>query len=42
MRLLWEELFSRLESFELDGEPKSMVANFVCGPKAVPVRYKMK
>ena len=41
MRVLWEELFARLESFELDGEPKSMVANFVCGPKAVPVRYKM-
>ena len=41
MRVLWEELFKRLESFELDGQPKNMVANFVCGPKSVPVRFKM-
>jgi cytochrome P450 len=42
MRILWEELFARLESFELDGEPKRMVANFVCGPKSVPIRFKMR
>jgi cytochrome P450 len=41
MRILWEELFSRLDSFELDGAPKRMVANFVCGPKSVPIRFKM-
>jgi len=41
MRILWEELFARLDSFELDGQPKNMVANFVCGPKSVPVRYNM-
>lgn len=41
MRILWEELLPRLESVELDGEPRRMAANFVCGPKSVPVRYKM-
>jgi cytochrome P450 len=42
MRILWEELFSRMDSFELDGEPKRMIANFVCGPKSVPIRFKMR
>ncbi|MFZ5721507.1 MAG: cytochrome P450 [Pseudomonadota bacterium] len=41
MRLLWEELLPRLESVELDGEPKRMQASFVCGPKSVPIRFKM-
>ena len=41
MRILWEELLPRLQSVELDGEPRNMVANFVCGPKAVPIRFKM-
>ena len=42
MRILWEELFARLESVELNGEPKRMTAAFVCGPKSVPVRFKMR
>ncbi len=41
MRILWEELLPRLDSIELDGEPKNSEANFVCGPKALPVRFKM-
>jgi hypothetical protein len=41
MRALWEELLPRLESVELDGEPRLMQSNFVCGPKSVPIRYKM-
>jgi cytochrome P450 len=41
MRILWEELFARLDSVELDGEPKRMTAAFVCGPKSVPIRFKM-
>jgi len=41
MRILWEELLPRLKSIELNGEPKRTVANFVCGPKSVPVRYRM-
>ena len=41
MRLFWEELLPRLESVELDGTPKLSEANFVSGPKRVPIRYKM-
>jgi len=41
MRVLWEELLPRLESLELDGAPANTEANFVCGPKTVPIRYKM-
>ena len=41
MRILWEELFARLESVELDGPPRNMAASFVCGPKSVPIRFKM-
>ena len=41
MRILWEELLPRLESLELDGTPTRMQANFVCGPKSVPIRYRM-
>lgn len=41
MRVLWEELLARLDHVELNGEPKRTEANFVCGPKAVPVRFKM-
>lgn len=41
MRILWEELLPRLQSVELAGEPKRMQASFVCGPKSVPIRYRM-
>jgi cytochrome P450 len=41
MRILWEELLPRLQSIELDGQPRNTEAAFVCGPKSVPVRYKM-
>jgi hypothetical protein len=41
MRILWEELLPRLESVELDGTPTNTVGNFVCGPKTVPIRYRM-
>ena len=41
MRILWEELLPRLDEITLDGQPKNMEANFVCGPKTVPVRFKM-
>jgi hypothetical protein len=42
MRIFWEELISRLESVELAGTPLRTEANFVCGPKTVPIRFKMK
>jgi cytochrome P450 len=41
MRILWEELLPRLESVALDGKPTNMQASFVCGPKSVPIRFKM-
>jgi cytochrome P450 len=41
MRILWEELLPRLQSLELDGTPANTTANFVSGPKTVPIRYKM-
>ena len=41
MRALWEELLPRLDSVELAGTPTRMRANFVCGPKSVPIRFKM-
>ena len=42
MRILWEELLPRLDSIAMDGEPKNSEANFVCGPKALPVRFRMQ
>jgi cytochrome P450 len=42
MRILWEELLPRLHSVELAGEPSNMDAAFVCGPKRVPIRYRMQ
>jgi len=41
MRILWEELIPRLETLELAGEPKLAVANFVGGPKRLPIRYRI-
>ncbi len=40
MQAIYEELFSRLKSIELAGEPTFVRANFVGGPKSIPVRYK--
>jgi hypothetical protein len=42
MRILWEELLPRLQSVALDGEPVNMDSAFVCGPKRVPIRYRMQ
>ena len=41
MRILWEELLPRLESVETDGTPSRMRANFVRGPKSVPIHFRM-
>jgi cytochrome P450 len=41
MRVLWEELLPRLKSVELSGPPRRTQANFVCGPKEVPIRFEM-
>lgn len=42
MRVLWEELFDRLETLEMAGEGKWQESEFVCGPKEVPIRYTMR
>lgn len=42
MRILFEELLPRLESIEFDGEPTRTAANFVSGPKTLPVRFRMR
>ncbi|HUO88984.1 MAG TPA: cytochrome P450 [Rhizomicrobium sp.] len=41
MRILWEELLPRVDSLDLAGEPRRTEAAFVCGPKSVPIRYRM-
>ena len=41
MRILFEELLSRLQSLELNGEPRRSAATFVGGPKSLPIRYRM-
>jgi hypothetical protein len=39
MRILWEELLPKLASVELAGAPQLSQANFVNGPKKLPIRY---
>ncbi|MFZ5668407.1 MAG: cytochrome P450 [Pseudomonadota bacterium] len=41
MRILFEEMLPRLRSLEFAGEPRLSVANFVGGPKVLPIRYRM-
>ncbi len=40
MMALYEELFARVKSIELAGEPTHVRANFVGGPKTIPIRYR--
>lgn len=40
MRILWEELLPRLKSVELAGDARLSEANFVNGPKRLPIRYE--
>ena len=42
MRILWEELFKRLKSVEMNGVGERTISNFVCGPKHVPIRFKVQ
>ena len=41
MRAFWEELIPRLESVEMADEGRMAESEFVCGPKSVPIRYRM-
>ena len=40
MKVLYEELFSRVSDIELNGEPKLIESSFVSGLKTLPVRVK--
>jgi cytochrome P450 len=42
LRGFFREMLPRLESVELDGEPKYTLATFVGGPKNLPIRYEMR
>jgi hypothetical protein len=41
MRILFEELLPRLQSLAFNGEPRLSQANFVGGPKVLPIRYRL-
>ena len=41
LEFLWEELLPHLKSVELVGTPKRVAANFVRGPKSVPIRFQL-
>jgi cytochrome P450 len=42
MRVFFEELFARLQSIELAGEPRRSASTFVGGPKTLPVRFALR
>jgi cytochrome P450 len=42
MRIFFEELFARLQSIELAGEPRRSASTFVGGPKTLPVRFALR
>jgi cytochrome P450 len=42
LRIFWEELLPRLESVELAAVPARSFANFVSGPKRVPISYRIQ
>ncbi|GEO87070.1 MULTISPECIES: cytochrome P450 [Alphaproteobacteria] len=41
LRIFWEMLIPRLESVELTAPARMAHSEFVCGPKEVPIRYKL-
>jgi hypothetical protein len=41
MRAFWEELLPRLESVEMADDGRMAESEFVCGPKSVPIRFRM-
>ena len=42
MKILWEELLPRLASVEMNGQGQMAESEFVCGPKRVPIRYRLQ
>lgn len=41
MRILFEELFTRVRSIEIDGQPRMVQSSFVNGPKSLPIRFEL-
>lgn len=41
LRTFWEKLLPRLEHVELTGEARMANSEFVCGPKSVPIRFRL-
>jgi cytochrome P450 len=41
MRILFDELLSRVDSMQLAGQPTTLASLQVSGPKSVPIRYRM-
>lgn len=42
LKIFWEEMLPHLESVELTGKPRMAIADLVCGPKSVPIKYSVK
>jgi len=42
MRTLWEEILPCLDAVEMAGEGRLIASEFVSGPKAVPIRYRLR
>ena len=42
IRAIFRELLGRAERIQLDGEPTWIRANFVQGPKSIPISYQLR
>jgi cytochrome P450 len=42
IRAIFRELLGRLDHIELAGEPTWIRANFVQGPKSIPIAYRLR
>ena len=42
IRAIFKELLSRIEDIQLDGDPTWIRANFVQGPKRIPITYTLR
>jgi len=41
MEIFYKELFSKIKSIELNGDPDWVKASFVSGLKSLPIRYTL-
>jgi hypothetical protein len=42
IRAIFRELLGRVDHIELAGEPTWIRANFVQGPKSIPISYQLR